>query len=73
MEKVSRILVAAMILQLVASSEVTADENETAYSNESALWNETAYKCAGASKEELKLYSTLSWWMDAVFQVGKMS
>ena len=73
MEKVSRILVAAMILQLVTSSEVTADGNETAFSNESALWNETAYKCAGASKEELKLYSTLSWWMDAVFQVGEMS
>jgi hypothetical protein len=41
-------------------------QNETAYSNETSPTNASAYRCLGASKEEMKLYGILAWWMDAV-------
>jgi hypothetical protein len=43
--------------------------NGTAYSfNETS--NKTAYQCQGASKEDLRAYENLAWWMDAVCQVS---
>jgi hypothetical protein len=45
-----------------------ASLNETAYSNSSS--NGTAYQCQGATKEEMKLYEVLAWWMDAICQVA---
>ena len=32
--------------------------------------NVTTFECKGATKDELKLYGVLSWWLDAVGQVG---
>ena len=43
--------------------------NTTAFFNETR--NETAYQCQGASKEDLRIYEDLAWWMDAVCQVMK--
>lgn len=37
-------------------------ENDTA--------NTTKFECKGATKDELKLYGVLSWWLDAVGQVS---
>ena len=47
----------------VASS---ADNNN----NDTVDLNRTAFECKGPSKDELKLYAILSWWMDAVGQVS---
>ena len=41
--------------------------NATAYSDSSS--NGTAYQCQGPTKEEMKLYEILAWWMDAICQV----
>lgn len=41
--------------------------NETSYSNSSS--NGTAYQCQGPTKDEMKLYEILAWWMDAICQV----
>jgi hypothetical protein len=68
MERFSKLLI--LLLSFKSAESLSEEENGTAYSNESDYSNETAYECLGASKEELKLYSTLSWWMEAVFQVS---
>ena len=44
------------------------ESNVTDY-NFNETMNATAYQCQGASKEDLKIYDALAWWMDAVCQV----
>jgi len=47
----------------VTTVDVTSDDNET------VDLNKTSFECKGPSKDELRLYAILSWWMDAVGQV----
>ena len=51
-------------------NELQSLSNETTYSNSSS--NGTAYQCQGPTKDEMKLYEILDWWMDAVCQVMKI-
>jgi hypothetical protein len=54
----------------VENDETTFDENSTQkFSNESNESNETVYQCIGPSKEAVKIYGILAWWMDGVVQV----
>ena len=50
-------------------SNETFYSNETVYSNGTFYSNESTYQCLGASKGEMKTYSVVAWWMDAVCQV----
>jgi hypothetical protein len=50
-------------------SNRTFYSNETVYSNGTFYSNESTYQCLGASKGEMKTYSVVAWWMDAVCQV----
>ena len=63
------ILICDVAADLNDESDVaTPDENSTQNLNESQS-NETAYQCIGPSKEAVKVYGILAWWMDGVVQV----
>ncbi len=54
----------------VENVDATFDENSTQkFSNESNESNDTVYQCIGPSKEAVKIYGILAWWMDGVVQV----
>jgi hypothetical protein len=62
--------VAAENVENVDDDKATFDENSTQkFSNESNESNETVYQCIGPSKEAVKIYGILAWWMDGVVQV----
>ena len=64
-------IILAVNLILLASpsfgSDVAANVVNVVSDNDTA--NTTKFECKGATKDELKLYGVLSWWLDAVGQV----
>lgn len=62
------IVFVALAVTLADNEEAEVTDNEGG--KDEPLQNETVYECLGPSKEDMKLYGKLAWWMDGVIQVG---
>jgi hypothetical protein len=62
-------LIVFVALSVTMANNEEAEANDTESGKDEPLQNETVYECLGPSKEDMKLYGKLAWWMDGVIQV----
>jgi len=60
----------AIVLTKAGENDEPAVVNDSDAGKDEPLQNETVYECLGPSKEDMKLYGKLAWWMDGVIQVS---
>ncbi len=64
-----QLLIVFVALAFAMADNEEAEVNDTEGAKDDQLLNETVYECLGPSKEDMKLYGKLAWWMDGVIQV----